>query len=231
MYEMTGAPWEAVAVLVDPVRRSLYDHIRRQRRPVTREEAADAVAISRNLTAFHLEKLVEAGLLRSRYEAPTDQPRGRGRTPKVYEATDEGVSLTVPMRQYELVGAILADAVASDPTDAGAAARRRATAAGRDIGADARNPPASGTNAIRGVLRDLGFEPIADRAGIALSNCPFHRLAQRQTTLVCGLNEAFIRGLLDGLGATNLRARLAPTPGACCVRVEPRPIGGPNSTR
>ena len=33
-----------------------------QDRPVSREEAADARAVSRNLAAFHLDKLVDAGL-------------------------------------------------------------------------------------------------------------------------------------------------------------------------
>src|SRR5690606_39981116 len=88
---MTGAPWQAVAALVDPVRRRLYEYVRRQDHPVTREEAADAHSISRNLTAFHLDKLVEAQLLTARYEAPSDQPRGRGRTPKVYEPAAEGI--------------------------------------------------------------------------------------------------------------------------------------------
>jgi predicted ArsR family transcriptional regulator len=229
--EMESAPWQAVAALVDPVRRSLYEHVRTQGRPVTREEAADAVAISRNLTAFHLDKLVDAGLLRARYEAPPDQPRGRGRTPKVYEVADEGVSLNVPPRQYELVGEILADAVAASPADAHAEAVRRATEVGRELGAVAGGVAGStvaggaepGVEADQAaayaVLLDLGFEPVTDGTSIVLRNCPFHRLAARQTELICGLNEAFIRGLLDGLGAGRLTAELRPRPGHCCVQV------------
>ena len=77
---MSRPRWEAVGALVDSVRRSLFEYVRRQDHPVTREEAADAQGVSRNLAAFHLDKLVEVGLLRARYEAPADQPRGRGRT-------------------------------------------------------------------------------------------------------------------------------------------------------
>ena len=138
-----GHRWQAVAALVDPVRRALYDHVRRQAHPVSREEAADAVSISRNLSAFHLDKLVDAGLLRARYEAPTDQPRGRGRAPKVYEPADGTLTLSVPPRQYELVGEILADAVAGDPNDARAAAERHAADVGRKIGAVHRDRAAS----------------------------------------------------------------------------------------
>ncbi len=219
---MAGPRWQAVAALVDPVRRALYDYVRRQDHPVTREEAAEGQAVSRNLAAFHLDKLVDAGLLRARYEAPADQPRGRGRTPKVYEPADEGVALTVPQRRYELVGEVLADAVAEEPTAAAEAARRNAYARGRKLGLQCTAPGDAGgeLGAARAALADVGFEPEASPAGtVILRNCPFHALAVRQPELVCGLNHAFIDGVLDGLGTTRLAARLAPRPGACCVEI------------
>lgn len=58
----------AVAALSDELRRRMYGFIRRVGRPVSREEAAKSVGISRKLAAFHLDKLVEVGLLRARYE-------------------------------------------------------------------------------------------------------------------------------------------------------------------
>ncbi len=226
---MAGTRWQAVAALVDPVRRALYDHVRRQAHPVSREEAAEAVAISRNLSAFHLDKLVDAGLLRARYEAPADQPRGRGRAPKVYEPTDGTLTMSVPPRQYELVGEILTDAVADDPGDARAAAARHAADVGRQIGTAHRShaSPAGrladdDVSAALAALTDLGFEPRrAVNGELSLRNCPFHSLAVRHPELVCGLNEALIAGLLDGLGADRLCARLQPDPGSCCVRVAP----------
>jgi predicted ArsR family transcriptional regulator len=56
-----------------------------------------------------------------------------------------------------------------------------------------------------------------------LANCPFDALAREHTTLICGVNEAFVGGLLDGLGCSGLEARLEPHTGLCCVRVSPRP--------
>lgn len=239
---MADTRWQAVAALVDPVRRALYDHVRRQGHPVSREEAAEAVSISRNLSAFHLDKLVDAGLLRARYEAPADQPRGRGRAPKVYEPAEGTLTMSVPPRQYELVGDILADAVASDPSDARAAAERHAADVGRQIGAAHRDQAASdfagGSTDVTGAssdvtgassddisaayatLADLGFEPRLEATGeLSLGNCPFHGLAVRHPELVCCLNEALLTGVLDGLGAKGLHARLQPDPGACCVRI------------
>jgi predicted ArsR family transcriptional regulator len=204
--------WTAVTALADPSRRALYDHVRRQSHPVSREEAADAVRISRGLAAFHLDKLVEAGLLRARYEAPPGQPRGRGRAPKVYEAADTGLTITIPERRYELIAEILADAVADDPAHAGSAARRHAHERGRAIGTGLRG------STLLDALAGLGFEPDGG-APTVLHNCPFHALAARHTELVCGLNHAFLAGLVEGLDAEGVEARLASRPGACCVEL------------
>ncbi|GGM55491.1 ArsR family transcriptional regulator [Micromonospora sonchi] len=206
-----------VTALADTSRRTLYDYVRRQGDPVSREEAAAACHMSRSLAAFHLDKLVAAGLLRARYQAPPGQPRGRGRSPKVYQAADNGLAITIPERRYELIAEILADAVVDDPANADDAARRHAEQRGRLLGSQLRG------TALLDVLTGLGFEPESGTATV-LRNCPFHALATRQTALVCGLNHAFLTGLIDGLNVTQVHARLAPRTGACCVELDDRSI-------
>jgi predicted ArsR family transcriptional regulator len=213
--------WQVVAALVDPVRRSLYEHVRREGRPVTREEAAQAVDISRGLAAFHLDKLVELGVLRARYEAPAEQPRGRGRTPKVYEATDHVLTLSMPPRQYELVATILADAVAADTTDARGAAYHHAAELGQAIGTATADRSGRTIERATRALAELGFEPRREAGDIVLDNCPFHALATRHSDLVCGINVEFVAGLLAGLGCDALRAELRPAEHGCCVQVRP----------
>lgn len=208
--------WTAVQALADPSRRALYDYVRRQSHPVSREEAGAAVRMSRNLAAFHLDKLVESGLLRADYEAPRGQRRGRGRTPKVYRVTEDSLAITVPERRYELIAEILADAIAEDPAAAQEAADRHAQRRGRDIGSQLR-----GVGLLEALI-GLGFEPEEAASGtVLLHNCPFHRLAARQTALVCGLNVAFLTGLVEGLDIAGLRAELRPAPGFCCVELQP----------
>jgi predicted ArsR family transcriptional regulator len=223
-----GDRWNAVAALVDRSRRALYDYVRRADHPVTREEAAEAQGMSRNLAAFHLDKLVESGLLCARYEAPPDQPRGRGRAPKVYEATGDDVAATIPERRYELIAEILADAVADDPAHADRAALGHARRRGREIGeriSGDLGAQVRGGGDLVAVLAALGFEPESERDRVQLRNCPFHALATRQTALVCGLNHAFVDGLVEGLGGADVRTRLAPRPGACCVELDRRRPG------
>jgi predicted ArsR family transcriptional regulator len=212
------AAWPVVTALVDPVRRALYDYVRRQAHPVTREEAADAQDISRHLAAFHLDKLVDAGLLDATYASPEDQPRGRGRTPKVYKPTKLALSLNIPPRQYELIAAILAEAVAEHPDDAANAAKREAYVAGTDYG--------RAFAWLEEALGALGFEPYHGQERIILRNCPFHGLAAKHPELVCALNHAFIDGLLRGVGAADaVSSHLVPRPDACCVELRSKVDG------
>jgi predicted ArsR family transcriptional regulator len=52
-----------------------------------------------------------------------------------------------------------------------------------------------------------------------LRNCPFQPLAARAADLVCGINQAFPAGFLDGLGASTVTAALTRPPGGCCVEL------------
>src|SRR3954451_5246829 len=88
----------------------MYDFIRRAGGPVTRDEAAESVGISRKLAAFHLDKLVDVGLLSAEYGQPGGLRRV-GRAPKVYRPTDLDVQVSIPQREHGLLAEILLDAV------------------------------------------------------------------------------------------------------------------------
>jgi predicted ArsR family transcriptional regulator len=94
--------------------------------------------------------------------------------------------------------------------------RRTAYDAGKTIGAAAGNLPAA--------LEDAGYDPRQqdhDSGAVVLGNCPFHRLAQQYTALVCGVNLQLLRGVADGAGDSSYLAELDPGPGRCCVRLRP----------
>ena len=57
----------------------------------------------------------------------------------------------------------------------------------------------------------------AARPGLVLlRNCPYQPLAAREPALVCGINQAFLAGFLEGLETPAAEAVLHPRPGACC---------------
>lgn len=236
MSTQRDAAISTVAVLADPSRRRLFDVVRRAGRALTREEAAAAVGVSRKLAAFHLDKLVAAGLLHARAHRPAG-PRRVGRAPKVYEPAAGSVTVSIPERRPELLAEILVAAMAApdgaEPTATTAqrVARRRGAALGSDHRASVRPGrlgPERALSLAEPALERLGFEPVrATATSVRLANCPFHPLAARAPDLVCGLNQAFLAGYLDGLGATPVHAVLSPQPGWCCVEL--RAWGGDGS--
>jgi predicted ArsR family transcriptional regulator len=223
---------KALGVLEDELRRELYLHVRRAGRPVTREEAATAAGISRKLAAFHLDKLVDRGLLDFTYARPPGRGgRGAGRPAKYYEPSDREFDVSIPERRYDLLGTVLLRALRSkDEEEAGdEAARRAARDAGLEIGRSERRrlgiARAGQERVIKvttDVLEERGYEPYRDERGcVRLRNCPFHALAEEDRDLVCGMNERLIDGVVRGLGNDKVRVVFDPVPGECCVRVEP----------
>ncbi|TYB47645.1 helix-turn-helix domain-containing protein [Nonomuraea sp. PA05] len=226
MGEVNGA-WpariSAIAALDEPTRRRLYEFVVRQPAPVSRDQAADAVQTPRNTVSFHLDKLVAEGLLEAVYQRRTGRTGpGAGRPAKLYRRAPGQIAVSLPDRHYEMAAHLLADALQEAQTS-GEPPRdvleRRARELGRDLGRDAseRGTPAAVVQA----LESLGFEPRANGDTIALVNCPFHDLARRHTAMVCGMNLCLLTGLLEGLAATDVTARLEPAPGHCCVRLHP----------
>jgi predicted ArsR family transcriptional regulator len=218
-------------MLSEPSRLQMFSFIRSERRPVTREEAAASVGISRKLAAFHLDKLVEAGLLRARYETSA-AVRKVGRRPKVYEVSEAQISVSIPERRHELLADLLLDTVLGqgDGESAHDSALRTALERGVTLGAAARGKSRPGRlgserglTACAQMLEDHGFEPFREASHeVRLRNCPFHPLATRAPGLVCAMNHAFITGYLEGLQVPNVDAVLAPSAGECCVRLTGR---------
>ena len=222
----------AIGALEDDLRRRMYLFIRRQGRPISRDEAAEEVGISRKLAAFHLDKLVERGLLSAHYaRLPGRGGPGAGRSSKLYEPSDLEVDVSLPERRYDIVGEIMVAALTEESEEPPReVAKRIAFDKGRSIGDDIRDrthlrPPGSERtlSIAEEALSEYGFEPYRDGADtVSLRNCPFHNLSRQAPELVCGLNREFIDGLLRGLGNDSVEAALLPTPGECCVKLRPR---------
>lgn len=219
-----------IAALDQPLRRALYRHLAAADGWTTRDQAAAALGVPRSVAAFHLDKLADAGVLEVRFERTTGrQGPGAGRPSKLYRPSQDEIAASIPDRHYDLAGSLLASAVAAS-TRTGAPVRdclhAAAQAAGRQVGEVAGEAvsaarPDERSRTVVDVLTRHGYEPeVGGRQEIALANCPFHRLAQEQRELVCGMNLDFLEGVLEGMGATvGLTARLEPAPGYCCVRI------------
>ena len=223
-------PIAAVAALDEPNRRRLYELVAARHDAIGRDEAAAALGISRELAAFHLDRLVAAGLLETEFRRLGDrQGPGAGRPAKLYRRAARDVAVTFPQREYERAADLLAQAVERLPAEAGTQARVAvadvARAQGRDEGRQARRGAGSrpGRRGLRTALLDLlgrdGYAPqvVADPPRICLRSCPYDALVDEHRGLTCGMNAAWAEGVVDGLGDEGLSARLAPADGYCCV--------------
>ncbi|MGB3895274.1 MAG: helix-turn-helix domain-containing protein, partial [Mycolicibacter sinensis] len=102
-----------IGALTDPVRRELYRFVAAQAGPVSRDEAAAATGIARHQAKFHLDRLEADGLLQSDYARPTGRSGpGAGRPSKRYRRSPEQIAISLPPREYELAGRLMADAIA-----------------------------------------------------------------------------------------------------------------------
>ena len=215
-----GPDLASLSSLDDPLRRRLYEVVTSQPGPVSRDEAASAAGIGRALAVYHLDKLVESGLLTASYQRPPGRSGpGAGRPAKLYTRSDREFAVTVPPREYELAARLLVQAVEADPSNRSRAvlaevARGLGTELGSAFERDA------GERDVKGALTQQGYEPCDGADGvIRLRNCPFHQLTEQHREVVCGMNLALVEGLVDGLGADGLHPVLDPQPGHCCVAI------------
>ncbi|MEV1177075.1 helix-turn-helix domain-containing protein [Nonomuraea sp. NPDC049784] len=209
---MSSDDLDALALLHDPVRRSLYAVVAARGGDVGRGEAAEAAGVSRTLAGHHLDKLVEAGLLESGFRPQEKKGPGSGRPAKVYRRARGERSVSLPPRDYASLASVLAGVV--DALGAEEQAERAAREAGAKMAGKHAGEP------VEQVLEARGYEPYEEGGALRLRNCPFHVLAEEQPLLVCSMNLALCQGLLEGLGDDPARAALDPRPGECCVTLK-----------
>lgn len=222
-----------VSALAEPARRALYSYVAAQPEPVSRDQAAEGCGLPRHTAKFHLDRLVDEGLLDTEFRRLSGRRGpGAGRPTKLYRRSARELAVTLPERHYDLAGQILAEAV-EDAARAGApileAVQRAAAAAGHRLGAaaKARDPGPADTSALEeavAVLSEQGYEPRVQGDTVLLANCPFHALARDHTALVCGANLDLVAALLGEIGHPEVEARLDPAPNRCCVTLIGKPV-------
>jgi predicted ArsR family transcriptional regulator len=214
---------DRLAPLVEPAHRRVFESVASADSPVTREQVAVGSGLSLALATFHLERLLEAGLLESNSAvvagpvspAGTGGGKRRGRPAKLYRVARREFTVSVPGRDYRLAAEIFAEALVGElPPALDEAARERGRVMGRGV---------SDRRKLLDALADHGYEPRpSDGDSIALRNCPFDGLTERHRDLICPTNLALLEGLIEGAaGTTGMEALLEPGEGRCCVVLRP----------
>jgi predicted ArsR family transcriptional regulator len=217
----------AVAALNDPVRSALYEYVTSQTSPVSRDQAAVAIGVRKDVAAFHLDRLADQGLLDVAFRRLSGkQGPGAGRPAKLYSRSAREVQVSLPPRRYDVAAHLFAGALASN--NPATALTEHSRAFGESLGARARQLAGQRPRArrqmesARSVLESYGYEPSVTDRQLTLRNCPFDALARDFRDVVCNMNRAVMDGLVTGLKAHDLTTVFQPQPGQCCVTISMR---------
>ena len=102
----------ALASLNEPMRRRLYEFVAQQEGTVSRDDVVSALGIARSVVAFHLDKLVDLGLLDVEFRRPEGRRGpGAGRPAKFYRRAAAEIAMSVPDRHYDIAALLLARAL------------------------------------------------------------------------------------------------------------------------
>ena len=95
-----AASASGMGALADPARRALYRYVAGAGAPVSRDQAAAGVGLPRHTVKFHLDRLVEEGLLDVEYRRLTGRRGpGAGRPAKLYRRAERQIEVSLPERR------------------------------------------------------------------------------------------------------------------------------------
>ena len=217
-----------VSALADPIRRALYHFVAHQPGAVSRDQAAAGLEIPRHTAKFHLDKLVDEGLLVPEFKRLSGRTGpGAGRPAKLYRRVRKEVNVTLPRRRYDLAGHVLADTLerlqAGTPFDQAIAdaADNAATIVVESW------PPteSSEMDRVAGVLSRLGYKPRPETDRVRLSNCPFQQLSDDHTDVICSMNRRFIDAVGRRLSCSDVTPTSVDRGTGCCVALRADPSG------
>jgi predicted ArsR family transcriptional regulator len=193
--------------LGDPTRRGIFLYARGSGNPVTAAEIAESFGIHPNVARHHLDHLAHDGYL----TVATRRPPGRsgpgaGRPSKYYTPTGKEVSLSLPVRRYDLLAALLAKTLAHvDPLVAPVVAEQVGFEYGTALAADLdARPGADREAAVRQIAQTMtatGFDMTLDTSGehLLTHHCPFGPAARDHPEVVCALDRGMVAGMLAAL--------------------------------
>lgn len=222
-------PTADAQVLADERRRAVYLYVSKAGAPVTTNEVADAFDIHRNAAKHHLDRLLEAGLLKAEFKRVNGKKGpGAGRPSKLYSSTDTEVCFTLPERHYDLLAHLLLTAMTQGDDLEVVGERFGNQLAASQLEA---TPGAGAADVVERVLDNLGFAPdvevdVDGHFWITTQNCPFGWVAvEASEGQVCRLDRSIIAGVLAGAGAKTTvkgHATIASGGGTCIREAVPQ---------
>jgi predicted ArsR family transcriptional regulator len=190
----------------DPTRRAIYLFAHERPGGVTAAETATHFDLHPNVARHHLDKLSSGGYLEVTVERGPNA--GAGRPSKRYRATQEQVSIEVPVRHDDLLVTLLGRAIAMLPAEQAEAMAEQvgveyglAMASSVGAGEGPRSFRAA-LHAVADALTAHGFAAHAEKRNgslrIVSEHCPFGDTAV-QHPVICAVDRGMVKGMLGAL--------------------------------
>ena len=190
---------ESLAIaLQDSTRRRMLLDLVDDDVPRTVDEVAGRAGVHRTVAFTHLERLAALG-----YVTKTRRRGHRGKPAALYQARAGVIELSLPARQFLLLGRVLGTALGSLGPRGRAAARAHGRVAGLGLGAP--SAPTVG-DALR-ALNELGTTYTVDGRVVATRHCVFREACDDARDIVCNLHAGLIEGALE---AADIHASVSP---------------------
>lgn len=229
---MSVAAHDGAALLASPVRRLIVDTLH-TRGELSAAQLGQVLDLHVTTVRFHLDQLVAAGLLESRFV----KHAGAGRPRKIYAVAPGSLGSTDDHESLKLLTGLLAETFNGQedgrpitPADAGARWARI------NIPEDSTEPASTPgqwlakVGRMIDVLQDWGYTPELTTshggrtARVELANCPFLELARTNPAVVCGIHRGLIAGAMTQFGEPDTEVSLQPfvQPRLCLAHVTTR---------
>lgn len=195
---------------------------------------AERVGLHANTARFHLDALVEAGVV----DRASEERELPGRPRALYTARPIAGA---GRRSYRLLAEILASYVAAETPRPAQAARDAGWAWGRYL-TDPLPPfrridADTATERLVGTLGEIGFAPEPATTGergrqVLLHHCPFREAAEEHPEVVCAVHLGLMQGILAEIDAPLDTERLDPFvgPSLCVAHLAARETTEPDGT-
>ena len=167
---------------------------------VSREQGAAGVGVPGHTAKFHLDRLVDDGLLDVEFRRLSGKTGpGAGRPAKLYRRSRRQIALSLPQRSYDLLSTILAKGVeeaVAEGTSMGDVTARVAREEGHQLGTAAAQevPEGDELRRLAWSLQPHGYEPRIEDERMALENCPFDKVARDHTDWCAGSTSSSSAG-------------------------------------
>ncbi len=202
-------------------------HLREADRPLGVREVTEATGLSPTAVRFHLDNLVQLGVVRATTSRTAGEGGRPGRPAIGYSALPaEAVD---PASAYRILAGLMARELAHVGGGPAATEAGRAWAA-RMLPTIATTTTPDPVDVVVELFARTGFDPerLADGTTLHLRRCPFRDLAAEQPEMVCGIHLGLVTGVLEHLAAPST-AELVPeltpvldAPGPCVLHLRPR---------